>query len=489
MRALSAFGDLIPEEYAGYRPLLAQGLQFFLERLPPARQAAILGEQLGMPAEATAVERIATLARQSPVLHKLGQVVARDPRLPPALRVALQQLESMPSGRPMQPLRVAIEAELGTVTGLRLGAAPLAEASVAVVVPFVWQGGGGVCRQGVFKLLKPGVEECLADDLAVLPDLGARLASLAEAEGLPPLPYEATFDLAVDLLTSEIRLGQEQAHLVEARRFHTGAPDIWIPDLLPYCTPRLTAMERVFGRKVTDHRGTPASAPALAAILVQRLVAEPFWQAESGAPLFHADPHAGNLFLADDGRLAVLDWSLVVRPTKQQRERLALIVVGAMMLDREAVCAAVATLAHTPGAPSALTDVVDAALREVRRGVFPGVAWLTRLLDRAAVQGGVVFPRELTLLRKLLLTLTGVLEDVAPGFSPDTVLLEVGLRRFLRELPMRGIVPAHSRAFGTHLSNLDLLRVWSSAPVIGARWWLGALHEVLREGWAARPAR
>ena len=27
--------------------------------------------------------------------------------------------------------------------------------------------------------------------------------------------------------------------------------------------------------------------------------------------MFHGDPHAGNLFLTDDNRLAILDWSLV----------------------------------------------------------------------------------------------------------------------------------------------------------------------------------
>ena len=27
--------------------------------------------------------------------------------------------------------------------------------------------------------------------------------------------------------------------------------------------------------------------------------------------MFHGDPHAGNLFLTDENRLAILDWSLV----------------------------------------------------------------------------------------------------------------------------------------------------------------------------------
>ncbi|MDS4058009.1 MAG: hypothetical protein RKP73_05505, partial [Candidatus Contendobacter sp.] len=49
----------VPEAHAAYRPLLLDGLRFFLERLSPARQAAILAEQLRLPRATSPARRLA----------------------------------------------------------------------------------------------------------------------------------------------------------------------------------------------------------------------------------------------------------------------------------------------------------------------------------------------------------------------------------------------------------------------------------------------
>ena len=70
-------------------------------------------------------------------------------------------------------------------------------------------------------------------------------------------------------------------------------------------------MERVTGGKVTEHGLVSADEKRrLADLVVEALIARPIFSKDSPA-LFHADPHAGNLFLTDDHRLALLDWSLV----------------------------------------------------------------------------------------------------------------------------------------------------------------------------------
>lgn len=62
----------MPEAHAAYRPLLMDGLRFFLERLSPSRQAAILAEQLRLPRATSPARRLAILFRRCPTLHKLG---------------------------------------------------------------------------------------------------------------------------------------------------------------------------------------------------------------------------------------------------------------------------------------------------------------------------------------------------------------------------------------------------------------------------------
>jgi ubiquinone biosynthesis protein len=106
-------GSLVPEALARYRPAVADGLAFFLGRLPAARAMAMLAEQAGLPEDVGIEERVVAAARHSPVLHKLGQVLARDRRLPASLRRLLQGLETMPPAIGAEAARALVEAELG----------------------------------------------------------------------------------------------------------------------------------------------------------------------------------------------------------------------------------------------------------------------------------------------------------------------------------------------------------------------------------------
>jgi ubiquinone biosynthesis protein len=478
--------QLMPAQYAAYRPLVADGLRFFLEQIPPHRLAGIMADQLEMPPSASLAERVVGLMRHCPSLHKLGQVVARDRRLAPDLRQRLQQLESLAPTTPAADVLAVLRREVGQAATLAVGTHALAEASVAVVVPFAWrEPGSSTPTAGVFKVLKPGVEERLQEELAIWPALGGFLEERCAHYGLPALEYRDTLDRVRKLLLNEIRLDLEQAHLAAAARTYADSPAVLIPRLLPFCTSRVTAMERVHGGKVTDADLSADRRRRLAETMVEALVARPFWS-DAQAATFHADPHAGNLFLSRDGRLAILDWSLVARLSKAQREEVVQLVLGALSLDDARVCRALAALGGRPAQSAALRPAVADSLRQVRRGTFPGFEWLLGLLDRLAGSGAMGFPEELVLFRKALLSLSGVVADVSPGCSSDRVLINVGAERFLRELPGRALTPADSRAFATHLSIADLFGLWASFPATTARFWIGTWQDAL--GTLRRPA-
>src|SRR3954466_14941146 len=133
-----AIALVVPEAYAAYRRPIAAALRFFVENLPGPRAASIVGEQMSLDPSAGAAERLMILARACPVLHKLGQVLARDRRLDPGTRAQLQRLGAMEPRVPIPVLRDRIERDLGPLErlGLSLESEALAEASVAVVVPF-----------------------------------------------------------------------------------------------------------------------------------------------------------------------------------------------------------------------------------------------------------------------------------------------------------------------------------------------------------------
>jgi ubiquinone biosynthesis protein len=497
LREQVAASHLLPRIYARYRPVLADGLCFFLERLPAKRLRRIFVAQMRLPGSTPIAERVVALLHHVPTLHKLGQVMARDRRLDAAFRTQLQRLESFEARSSRAAILQWLDRELPARgrTGLQFGSRPLAEGSVAVVMPFVWQNSSArTPRHGVFKVLKPGIGKLLAEDLAIWKLLGEFLDEECERYDLPALDYRETFGTVRDLLVHEVKLDVEQRNLAEAAAEYASAACVRIPLLLPFCTPRLTAMERIEGDTITARLArNGAGLATLAPVLAEALVARPMFSARPAA-LFHADPHAGNLLVTPEGQLALLDWSLVGRLSKRHRIGVAQLLLGAVTLDAGRMQQGLAALARHMPDPAALAEVLQRNLRELRLGALPGVVWLTRLLDQAVIEARVRFEGDLLLFRKSLLTLEGLLADLtereesAASIVLDRALVGLFLQHLLQEWPERWLQPIHARTFASHVSTHDLLSVLCSGPATWARYWAETWLDALRVGRSGQAA-
>lgn len=474
----SAIAGVVPAEYGHYRRPVRAALTRFLEGLSPSRQAAVLADQAALPLDASVVQRLARLARSCPTLHKLGQVLARDRRLCPELREQLQALESIDAEVPVAEVRATLDREVGPIErfGLTLGPRALAEASVAVVVGFQ---GGPV--PGVFKVLKAGIEERLQEELDLLEDVGTHLDERCEEFGLPRLAYQEVFEQVASKLRQELRLDLEQRHLARARVFFAGDARVHVPALLGPCSSRVTAMERLFGKKITAHGLTSATRKRrLAGDLISALIARPVFAREEHA-LFHADPHAGNLLLTTDGRIGVLDWALGGSLGQWERETIVQVLLGAMTLDRPRIVKLLEVLAEwRPVDREALDGVVRNHLRAIRHGRCPGFTWSLGLLDDAVLKAQLRVSADLMLFRKSLLMLDGVIADVGGGDEQvHEVLQGEFVRQFAREWPRRLVTSPGPRAYGTRISNADLYQLMISAPFTATRFWLEEGQDLL----------
>ncbi|HMO85189.1 MAG TPA: AarF/UbiB family protein, partial [Lacipirellulaceae bacterium] len=238
--------QLLPAEYARYAEPVGEGLAVFLGGLPEQRQQELAARQVALRPGVTLAERLGELAHQCPVLHKLGQSLARDPRLAPALRAQLRPLECLPSTVTVAQLQQAAERALGPLKALdlELEGPALAEASVAVVVPFRRRSAPDV--RGVLKLLKHGVEPRLECELELLARVGAHLDEQCDRLGLPAIDYRERFEEISEKLVAEIQFEHEQRHLELAQRLYANDAHVQIPRLYrQWCTPRATAMERL----------------------------------------------------------------------------------------------------------------------------------------------------------------------------------------------------------------------------------------------------
>jgi ubiquinone biosynthesis protein len=475
-----ALAAVVPDCYAEFRPVVADGLTFFLRHLSPARLAEVVQAQAGLPADAGLPRRLVLFLHACPALHKIGQVLARHRQLDPGLRRHLQELESLEPRTPAEELRPVLARELAPAAEqyrVRAGECPLAEGSVAVVVPLTWSdpsdGADAPPRHGVAKLLKPGVAGRLDEDLSILGLLAGYLDERWAAYGLPPLAYGEILADAADLLVHEVRLRQEQANLRLAARQFRGQPDVQVPELLPFCTDALTAMDYVDGAKVTDaEAASPWRRAALFRSAVRALLGGVLFSRDESV-LFHGDPHAGNLMATRDGRLALLDWSLAGQLTAGDRVCLAQVLVGGWTLDAARVARAVSGLADD-GREDLIRRHVDRAMAGLSWCRPPGPARVLDLLD-ALGRAGLRFPPRLLLFRKAFLTLEGVLSDVCPGCSLDAALMAEAVGRLAWEWPLRWWKTLDDRDYDTHLSTADLVHLALRAPTAWAHTPAGAI--------------
>ena len=407
--------SLLGEAQKKWRPLVQDALEFVFSNLSAGRLTPKIAEQMTLPADTPPEQRLLRLVSRMPGLQKLGQVLARNRRLNPALRHALEELENgMSDARPAE-IRAIVEAELGDRLrehGVEMAPEILKEGSAAAILPFTWRNPGGDRERGVFKVLKPYVPQCFAEDMTLLQKLGEYLSSPERGYEFAVRDLREMISEVRLLLEHELDFTAEQATLVEAARGYRSSIGIRVPRLMAsLCTARVTAMSEETGVKVTDAcRRSPIRRRRIAGQLIEALIAVPLLSRGDSA-VFHADPHAGNLLYDEANReLIILDWALAERLNLESRRQLVLLALTMMLRDREGVCAAALALAR-PQDRAVVVRCVDEFFADVPAEARLGVLEAMRLLDRMALEG-VRFPAPLFLFRKIVFTLDGVLHDV-----------------------------------------------------------------------------
>ena len=170
----------VPEPHQAWRPLVRDAMEFVFSRLSKERLEAKIAEQMALPPNTPPELRLIRLISKMPGLQKLGQVLARNRRLDPALRDALCQLENGMSDMNAGEVHAIIKTELGPrleTYGVEIEPAIYKEGSASAIIKFTWRKPEREREQGAFKVLKPYVPSAFAEDMTLLGALGEYLGS------------------------------------------------------------------------------------------------------------------------------------------------------------------------------------------------------------------------------------------------------------------------------------------------------------------------
>lgn len=429
--------------YVG-RTLLRYRLDELLEGTPLERRLALLRPLAPrVPSEIATLPRGArarlALQELGPIFVKFGQVLStRRDLIPPDIAEELALLQDQVAPFAASEARARIEAAFGmTISDLfaDFTDTPLASASIAQVHAATLPDGSEV----VVKVLRPGIHARIDQDISLL----RTLAGLVErhhprAHRIRP---NAVVDEIAATLHAELDLQREGANASVLRRHWEGSADLHVPAIIwSHTRESVLTLERVRGIPSDDIAALDAAGidrRALAAKAVRV-----FYEQVFRDNFFHADAHAGNIWVdadparATDPRFIALDFGIVGQLSPRDQYWLAENFTAIFRRDYRRIAELHLAAGWMPA--HVRTEELEAAARAVCEPFFTrplsefSLGEVLLKLFRTAQRYELTLQPQLILMQKTLLNIEGLGRLLDPKLDLWAVAHPV-LERILRE--------------------------------------------------------
>jgi ubiquinone biosynthesis protein len=410
-----------------------------------------------------------TLETLGTTFVKLGQTLSlRRDLLPPGYVTALQMLQDHVPPFPTAEARAEIARALGRPVEqlfAEFDDVPLAAASIAQVHRARLPDGRAV----IVKVRRPGIRSDIDRDMRAL----LRLARLAVAV-VPWLRPHDPVGLAREIwdnLRKETDFREEARNMRRFAEAFRGSDAVFVPEVIdPLYGEAVLVQETSSGVKIGP-AVVAAQGPRLARLLVDAYLRQFFV-----VGLFHGDPHPGNLFVLDDGRLCFHDLGLVGYLDRASRRALAMFVDAFAHQEAAWLLDAAIDLGILGG-------VLDRSL--FRRGIeeiladyaaLPLKDWsIADAVMRVARLGqgrNFAIPHNMLVLMRAIFIVESTLRTLDPEFRVLDALLAQGEEQITR------LLTDASGAAGLSRLRAETALTAQDLPLLLAGW----LHRTQREG-------
>jgi len=279
------------------------------------------------------------LVELGPFYVKLGQLLSTRPDLLPANYIeALTALQAQVPPVAWTDIEIVITEQLAKPIEQvfkYINPQPIAAGSIGQIHRATLLSGEEVA----IKVLRPGIEKIVAQDSALIKVIADLVALTEFGQSYDVVNLAEEFIKAVN---AELDFTQE-GHYTDQLRYNltqsrwSEPKQLVIPKIYWHLTnSKLLVLEWLEGKQILD---ADVSRPATEQAISQRkseitrILFRSFFQQIYIDGFFHADPHPGNIFYLDDGRVALIDCGMVGRLDPQTQQILTELLLAIVDLD------------------------------------------------------------------------------------------------------------------------------------------------------------
>ncbi len=390
-----------------------------------------------------------------PTFIKFGQLLAdRSDLIPNKLCIELEKLQDKVPPFPKAEAIALIEEEMhrpideifAYISEEHIGAASIAQVYKADLI---------TGEQVVIKVRRPGIESIIYADLQLMEVLVRRLENRNIRMKTANISGVLT-EFRKSIL-QEIDFTIERNSLELFADFFRGEPEIYVPKSYPkFSSKKILTMEYIDGTKLSKTiilRQKGFDTAVLASRGCKLFFAQIFKYG-----FFHGDPHPGNIFVLDDGRICFIDFGLMGHISQRNLNNLATFMIAYVRSDARMMTDSILELCNARDSEfkEQLIDSVDEFIFESQRTTVNEVNigdFLQGCMD-VVVRYNIVIPSSLYLLGKSLLTIQSLANLLNPEFNINKEILPYAEELVMKRYSPKGML---NEALGAYEEYKDIM--------------------------------